>query len=106
MSQHYFPEQREAVLAQAEGFPLVLVSPRHRQRNALLATLLAGENDALYFTVYESGVALRPMLSAMVDAFQDGDPKFGKQLTQALGTRTAVGGSMRPAASRRCWSFE
>jgi DNA-binding SARP family transcriptional activator len=91
MYQQYFPEQREAVLAQTDGFPLVLVSPRHRQRNALLAALLADEREALYFAVNEAGIALRPMLAAMVEAYQDIDPKFGKQLTQALGTRSSIG---------------
>lgn len=90
MYQQYLSEQRETVLTQAEGFPLVLISPRHRQRNALLAALLGDERDALYFAVNESGVALRPMLAAMVDALQDLDSKFGKQLTQALGTRTST----------------
>ncbi|MCC7206511.1 MAG: bacterial transcriptional activator domain-containing protein [Anaerolineae bacterium] len=90
MSQQYTAEQREAVLARTEGYPLILVSPRHRQRNALLAMLLAAERDTLYFAVAEADSALRPMLKAMVDAVQDVDPKFGKQLAQALGGRTSA----------------
>ena len=83
--QHLTQLTRETFLARTEGYPLILLSPRLRSRNALLAWFLGAGHESYYYALSAADATLHAFLGALVESLRDFDPRFGKQLTQGLG---------------------
>jgi DNA-binding SARP family transcriptional activator len=72
----------EEISIQTQARNLILLAPRFRGRNTLLAWFLEAGSEAYYFALNEQAT-LHTFLSEMAEALRDFDPKFGAQTAQA-----------------------
>jgi len=75
-----------AVQDAAARYKVVLLSPRARRRNALLADLI-GAPDSYYYALSPSCHSIASFLEGLVEALREESPKFGQQIEQALSSR-------------------
>lgn len=75
-----------ALQSQIEDYPSILISPRVRNKNWLMAFLLEQTAPAYYHALTSEEKDLKTFLHAFVETVQDYDPKFGRQTLEALGT--------------------
>lgn len=68
---------------QIEGRSLILLSPRLRNRNALLSWFMSSGSEAYYYALITEDETLADFLRNMAQALKDFDPKFGSQTLQA-----------------------
>src|SRR5579871_53362 len=80
---------RDDVLKAAEKHRLVVISPRLRNRNVLLADFSA-RSDAYYYALQPADTTLNVFLGRMVGGLKDFDPEFGSATEHALGQRKAT----------------
>jgi len=78
---------QETFATQAEGFPLILLAPRLRNRNALMAWFLRNASEAAFYALTAADADLENFLSGLITGLRDADAKFGKQTAQALADR-------------------
>jgi len=83
MSQATFAES-------TENYSLILLAPRRRNRNALLGWVMAANQETMFYALTPADGELSAFLSNLVDGLRDFDPKFGKNLTQAVSTPSAT----------------
>lgn len=80
---------KEAFAESIENYSLILLAPRRRNRNALMAWFMAAEQEAFFYTLTPADSGFRTFLSNMVEGLRDFDPKLGKGLLQAVAVDTA-----------------
>jgi hypothetical protein len=69
---------------------VVLLAPRLRNRNALMAWFTSFGADALFHSLESGDATLPAFLSNLVEKLRELDDKFGKQTSQALNTPEAT----------------
>ncbi|HLY27576.1 MAG TPA: hypothetical protein VKQ72_14625 [Aggregatilineales bacterium] len=67
-------------------YKVVLLSPRSRRRNALLAEMI-GAPDSYYYALSPSCNSIASFLEGLVEALREESPRFGQQIEQALSSR-------------------
>lgn len=75
---------QETFTAQAEGFPLILLAPRLRNRNALMAWFLRNASEAAFYALTPADADLESFLNGLIAGLSEAYAKFGKQTAQAL----------------------
>jgi DNA-binding SARP family transcriptional activator len=70
--------------AQIEDRRLILLAPRFRNRNALTAYFMESGTGAYFYALSPEDTTLQAFLKNLVDTLRDVDPKFGRQISQAL----------------------
>lgn len=79
----------EEVSIQTQDHNLILLAPRFRGRNTLLAWFLEAGSEAYYFALNERAT-LHTFLGEMAEALRDFDPKFGAQTEQAASMKASA----------------
>ncbi|MFQ3535776.1 MAG: bacterial transcriptional activator domain-containing protein [Aggregatilineales bacterium] len=85
---HFTPETFETFRERTQERSLILLSPRLRSRNALLAWFLNAGSEAYYYAINQP-VDLHTFLWQLTEALRDFDPNFGAQSVQAVNRRAA-----------------
>ncbi len=80
---------RSTVDDKLENRRLIILAPRLRNRNALLGWFLNADTDISFYALTPNDTTLLPFLHNLISALQDGDPKFGRDTTQALNDKQA-----------------
>ncbi|MCS6869985.1 MAG: bacterial transcriptional activator domain-containing protein [Anaerolineae bacterium] len=76
----------ETFVEQTQTRSLILLSPRLRSRNALLAWFLSAGSEAYYYALTQA-MDLHTFLGQLAEGLRDFDPKFGAQSMQAASSQ-------------------
>lgn len=81
---------RSTVDDKLENRRLIILAPRLRNRNALMGWFLDADTDVYFYALTPSDTSLRTLLLNIINSFQDSDPRFGRDTTQALSDKKAT----------------
>jgi DNA-binding SARP family transcriptional activator len=84
MESDQLSQLHEAQLRQVEGYGIVLLSSRLRDRHRLLAALVTSGHQTWFHTLAPQSITLHEFLGSLADGLREYDPACGRQTYQAL----------------------